>query len=170
MVTCGAETASQQCHGDHLAACELLAEPQLWKHQASGVAAGPHTLRGAAEVTVSSVHRERFAACPEITQVETLARDFLHTYSYGYRRHRRDGAGRLLAHLQPGSCLDAAVCFQDVCTSAGLAVTLIGGIIAHNSLANPHFWLEVETAAGPMPVDITIPAIARMLGYDWSGG
>ena len=38
----------------------------------------------------------------------------------------------------------------------GWDAQLIGGIIAHNHLANPHYWLELKTVRGRfIPVDIT---------------
>lgn len=73
-------------------------------------------------------------------------------------------AGRVDAR---GSCLDCARLLGQRLGERGRPWRMIAGIIADDELANPHFWLEVETTAGWQPLDPSLPAIARMLGADW---
>jgi hypothetical protein len=160
----------QRCIDDSLIGCSLypLADKAaVWHYQAHGGESIVYHVQGRAEVQTQSVHAADFNDCAELALCHGLARDFLDRFFYGYRRHRRDAQGRLQAQLQPGSCLDAALGYRQLLRQQGLQVELVGGIIAHNSLANPHFWVEVATDCGPMPVDVTLPAIARMLGWQW---
>jgi hypothetical protein len=47
---------------------------------------------------------------------------------------------------------------------------LVSGVVAHRGLANAHFWVEAADVGGVwVPIDPTIPAVARMLGADWRG-
>ena len=53
-------------------------------------------------------------------------------------------------------------------TAPLVARLLFGGVVACSAIANPHDWLEV---VGPgdtwIPLDPSLPCIARMLGLDW---
>lgn len=161
------EDSRQTLHYDRLENCTLENPHPLWHHAEVLETKGDVCVSGQAQVSVQTVHATTFEGRDELSAVYELANDFLEHYRYGYRRHRRDENGFLISTLKPGSCLDAAISFSQLCIDHGLSATLVGGIIAHDVVANPHFWVEVETDRGPMPVDITLPAIARMLNYDW---
>ena len=57
---------------------------------------------------------------------------------------------------------------------------MVSGVVARTSIANPHFWLEVEDVGGGwIPVDPALPALARRFGQGdewrawvraWTGG
>jgi hypothetical protein len=49
----------------------------------------------------------------------------------------------------------------------GWPARLVGGIVPRDDLVNPHFWVEVQLGESWLPIDPTLPAIARMLGEDW---
>jgi hypothetical protein len=66
-----------------------------------------------------------------------------------------------------GSCLDCAQTLARLVEARGRPWRLVGGIVAHDAIANPHFWIEVDSTAGWTPLDPSLPAIARMLGADW---
>ncbi len=88
-----------------------------------------------------------------------LVEDVIANFTYGYRHHRPHDEyhGRV-----SGSCIDLAFALGDHLTSIGRPWRLCVGVVAHTALANPHFWLEVETAGGGWAaVDPTLPAIAR---------
>jgi hypothetical protein len=98
---------------------------------------------------------ERRAAPDLVPLVEEVVAGF----DYGYRHHRPDDVyhGRTT-----GSCIDLAFALGERLTAIGRPWRLCSGVIAHTALANPHFWLEVETTAGLwIPVDPSIPAIAK---------
>ncbi len=81
-------------------------------------------------------------------------------FTYAYRRHR---PGEVPGTT--GTCLDLA---RRCGAALGRPWRLVSGVVAHRGLANPHFWVEVDDGpAGWIPLDPTIPAVARMLGADW---
>lgn len=92
--------------------------------------------------------------------------DLVGEFRYEYRHHR---TGETLEHAAlAGSCFDCVRELSRRLTTAGRANRVVSGIIVHDAFANPHFWLEVEVAGGGwLPVDPSLPAIARMLGADW---
>ncbi len=105
----------------------------------------------------SPQHGELLAA------VEELVADF----SYEYRHHAGGEAVVADEERRSGSCLDCVRELARRLASRGRTSRLVAGVIAHDAFANPHFWLEVDTGIGPVPVDPSLPAIARMLGADW---
>jgi hypothetical protein len=91
--------------------------------------------------------------------VDGLAGEFI----YAYRRHR---PGDPVATT--GTCLDLARLCGEALTRMGRPWRLVSGVVAHRGLANAHFWVEADDGpAGWIPLDPTIPAVARMLGADW---
>lgn len=95
--------------------------------------------------------------------LESLVAELAASFTYAYRRHR---AGE--APQDRGTCLDLARWCGSALTRAGRRWRLVCGVVAHRALANPHFWVEVDDgSAGWVPLDPTIPAVARMLGGDW---
>jgi hypothetical protein len=102
--------------------------------------------------------------------VEQVAADF----RYEYREHIPWEYPTAAADPTPrpptrwaGSCLDCAQTLARLVEARGRPWRLLGGIVAHDAIANPHFWIEVESTAGWAPLDPSLPAIARMLGADW---
>ena len=94
--------------------------------------------------------------------VEPLVAEF----RYEYRRH--DHAERTAEAPLTGTCLDCALALLRALRAAGRAADLEGGIVARSDIANAHYWVVVETTGGRrIPIDPSIPAIARMLGADW---
>ncbi len=84
-------------------------------------------------------------------------------FTYAYRRHR---AGEAVG--DSGTCLDLARRCGGELTRLGRPWRLVSGVVAHRGLANVHFWVEADDGpAGWIPLDPTIPAVARMLGADW---
>jgi len=91
---------------------------------------------------------------------ERLVEDVAGSFTYAYRRHR---AGEVVGDV--GTCLDLARRLGSRCARPW---RLVSGVVAHRALANAHFWIEVDDGpAGWIPLDATIPAVARMLGADW---
>lgn len=95
--------------------------------------------------------------------LERLVAGLAASFTYAYRRHR---PGEPVTGT--GTCLDLARLCGEALTSMGRPWRLISGVVAHRGLANAHFWVEVDDGtAGWIPLDPTIPAVARMLGGDW---
>lgn len=161
-------TATQECAVDTLDSATAMRQGglPLWRWTLSDLSPGYHQIRGRAQVRVVSCHADRLDPS-EHNHLLALIEDFMPSYHYGYRRHRRRSDGAFAAQCSPGSCLDLSLGLQRYLGQHQVASTLVGGIIAHNQLTNPHFWLEVATSIGAVPVDVTIPAIAKMLGRDW---
>lgn len=120
-----------------------------------------------------SASAEVEVACMPVTEHQPdllpLVEEVVVGFTYGYRHHRPDDEyhGRT-----EGSCLDLAFALGDRLTEVGRPWRLCSGVIAHTALANPHFWLEVETPdRGWATVDPSLPAIARTFaalgGADW---
>ncbi len=124
---------------------------------------------GAATVAVSPRPVDLFPDHRElVAMVEELAAEF----RYEYRHHApAEERGRTLpitsANELVGSCYDCAVELGRRLGERGRPWRLCTGVIANSAIANPHFWLKVDTTVGWVPVDPSIPAIARMLGADW---
>ena len=94
---------------------------------------------------------------------ETLLGDLAAAFTYSYRRHRPGEAP-----AWTGTCLDLALLCGAELARRGRDWRLVCGVVAHRALANVHFWVELDDGpAGWIPLDPTIPAIARMLGPDW---
>ncbi|MEK7414949.1 MAG: transglutaminase domain-containing protein [Planctomycetota bacterium] len=94
---------------------------------------------------------------------EALIADFAGAFTYSYRRHR---PGEAVSWT--GTCLDIAQLCGAELDRRQRPWRLVSGVVAHRQLANPHCWVEVDDgSAGWIPLDPTIPAIARMLGADW---
>ena len=91
--------------------------------------------------------------------------DIVAEFEYQYRVHELDDQVAM-ASVQ-GTCLDSALYAAAVLTERGFNWRLCGGVIGHSALLNAHHWLEVETAKGWAPFDVSIPAIMRMLQLDW---
>lgn len=98
--------------------------------------------------------------------VTALVSDFAADFRYEYRHHAvdesLDGPER-----DRGSCLDAARTMAARLRHGGYDAQVVAGIIAHDTFANPHFWVELRDGARRWPIDPSLPAIARMLGADW---
>lgn len=98
--------------------------------------------------------------------VEAVAEDF--RYEYRFHAAYEAPVGQPVPSRWTGSCLDAALTLGALCDRIGRRWRLMGGIVAHTAIANPHFWVECFGEAGLwIPVDPTIPAVWRMLGRDW---
>lgn len=94
---------------------------------------------------------------------EGLLSELAASFTYAYRRHR---PGEPVTTT--GTCLDLARLCGDALTRLGRPWRLVAGVVAHRGLANAHFWVEADDGpAGWIPLDPTIPAVARMLGADW---
>ena len=94
---------------------------------------------------------------------ESLLTDLAADFTYAYRRHR---AGEVSG--QVGTCLDISRLLGRELDRLGRPWRLVSGVVAHRGLANIHFWIEADDGpAGWIPLDPTVPAVARMLGGDW---
>jgi hypothetical protein len=94
--------------------------------------------------------------------VATVAGSFV----YAYRQHLPDDTGD--PARDGGTCLDLALRCGAELARGGRRWRLVSGVVAHRALANVHFWIEAEDTGGAwIPIDPTIPAVARMLGADW---
>lgn len=96
----------------------------------------------------------------DAAQLAAAVAEVVAGFAYRYRRHDVPPAAGAVS----GTCLDLALA---VGPRLGRPWRLVSGVVAHRSLANAHFWIEIEDPAGWCPVDPTIPAVARMLGADW---
>jgi len=96
-------------------------------------------------------------------EFETLLTNLAGAFTYAYRRHR---PGEVAGPI--GTCLDIARLLGVELERVGRRWRLVSGVVAHRGLANLHFWVEADDGpAGWIPLDPTIPAVARMLGRDW---
>jgi len=143
---------------------EAVAEGPAWRIDRARTGGTPE-LTWEVEVAASP----RCLALPE-AEAEALrgvVGNLIGDFAYGYRHHRPHGLEEEATALaEEGSCLDcAALCLHRL-RAAGWRGELVGGIIAKDFIANPHFWVEVLTGAGPAVIDPSLPAIARMLGED----
>lgn len=111
----------------------------------------------------SSEHRELAAVMEELVD----------GFRYEYRHHSQGEYREAYLHgeveesRQVGSCLDCAIALGARFHRRGRAWRLVAGVVADSRIANPHFWVEVDTTAGWAPLDPTLPAIVRMVGGDW---
>jgi hypothetical protein len=109
----------------------------------------------------------------EHVELATLMEEIVSTFRYEYRHHQpwdyRDAftSGRVDDPRAVGSCLDCALALGAQLTRRQRPWRVIAGMVADTRIANPHFWIEVETLAGWAPLDPTLPAIVRMVGGDW---
>lgn len=98
--------------------------------------------------------------------LEHLVADLAGTFDYAYRQHLPGDTGD--AGRASGTCLDLALRCGAGVARLGRRWRLVSGVVAHRALANVHFWVEAEDVGGAwVPLDPTIPAVARMLGADW---
>jgi hypothetical protein len=94
-------------------------------------------------------------------------------FRYEYRHHQPGEyltvyvSGTVDHPRNDGSCLDCAVTLGARIGQRGRPWRLVAGVVADSRIANPHFWIEVDTTAGWAPLDPTLPAIVRMVGGDW---
>jgi hypothetical protein len=134
---------------------------------ASATVAAPVMATGAVDLALQP-RRVLPSGAAEHTRLVEVLRSLLSDWRYGYRHHLPHGLeDDALAASPVGSCLDCAALSARALRAAGWRCELMGGIVAYAPIANPHFWLEVETGAGPTPVDPSLPVIARLLGEDW---
>jgi len=108
---------------------------------------------------------------PEHAELVEMVSALVADFRYLYRHHRPGEDPRerpqVGADGMAGSCLDCALELGRRLTESGRDWRLCAGVVAHSAIANPHFWLKVDTTSGWVPVDPSLPAIARMLGADW---
>lgn len=103
----------------------------------------------------------------------TLMEDVVGSFRYEYRHHQpweyREAftTGRVDDPRSVGSCLDCALAVGARLTRRDRRWRVVAGMVADSRIANPHFWIEVDTTAGWAPLDPTLPAIVRMVGGDW---
>jgi hypothetical protein len=124
---------------------------------------------GTTEVTVNPRPLDLF---PDHRELVDLVVELVAEFRYEYRHHQPAEGRRRTLPLGPGNelignCLDCALELGRRLDERGRPWKLCVGLVAHDALANPHFWLKVDTTAGWVPVDPSLPAIARMLGDDW---
>lgn len=107
---------------------------------------------------------------PDHAELLALVRALVADFRYEYRHHQPQDERtptRIRDERLSGSCLDCALELGRRLSERGRAWKLCHGVVASSAVANPHFWLKVDTTTGWLPVDPTLPAIARMLGADW---
>lgn len=133
-------------------------------------AAGKHpVIEATGAATLRLLPRRRVDPThPEWKVLHKFVDDLAGTFRYEYRHHP---AWRPLSKdaltTMSGSCLDCALILGDQLEQAGRKWRLRTGIIARNAVANPHFWVEADSTLGWIPLDPSVPAIARMLGREW---
>ena len=99
-------------------------------------------------------------------EVTSLVIELAGEFHYEYRHHSTGEALELRS--LSGSCFDCVREMAARLTLAGRNNCIVSGMIVHDAFANPHFWLEVESTGGAwLPVDPSLPSIARMLHADW---
>jgi hypothetical protein len=109
----------------------------------------------------------------EQQELTTVMEDVVASFRYEYRHHQPFEydqvftQGACPAVRTAGSCLDAALALGARLTQRQRPWRVVAGVVADSRIANPHFWLEVDTTAGWAPLDPTLPAIVRMVGGDW---
>lgn len=98
--------------------------------------------------------------------LESIVAELAASFTYAYRRHVP--ADAMLSTRAQGTCLDLALRCGAELARRGRRWRLVSGVVAHRALANAHFWVEAQGAGDCwIPLDPTIPAVARMLGADW---
>lgn len=109
----------------------------------------------------------------EHQQFVRVMEEVVGSFRYEYRHHhlgeyRSAFVGGVVDEpRQAGSCLDCAMSLGAAVGRLGRPWRVVAGMVADSRIANPHFWIEVDTAAGWAPLDPTLPAIVRMVGGDW---
>ncbi len=95
-----------------------------------------------------------------------LVEDLVMESHYGYRHHLPEDTAE---PREERSCLDLAVLLGQRISEKGRPWRLCAGVFAFDEVANPHFWIEVETTEGWSVIDPTPPAICRQFssGDDW---
>ena len=156
----------QHCESDQLEGAQRcrVGGVEVWR--LTGQQQAAVQVQGFSSVAVES-RRTLPVESSEYREIHAIAEDLVASFIYGYRRHRRHQQGLQFPPDGSGSCLDASLILAQRYRNAGRPATIVGGIIANDALANPHFWVEVGTTHGPVAVDPSIPAIAKMLGEDW---
>jgi hypothetical protein len=105
---------------------------------------------------------------PDWKILNKLVEDLAGSFRYEYRHHAPwRPLSKNAAKTLSGSCLDCALLLGQRLEDIGRKWRLRTGIIAKNAVANPHFWVEADSTVGWVPLDPSVPAIARMLGQDW---
>lgn len=106
------------------------------------------------------------AAVDDRPGLEALLVELAGSFAYAYRQHTPADAGD--DARGDGTCLDLALRCGAELARRGRRWRLVSGVAAHRALANVHFWVEAEGCGGEwIPLDPTIPAVARMLGPGW---
>lgn len=106
-------------------------------------------------------------------ELAALMEDIVGAFRYEYRHHQPGEyraaftGGVVDSPRHAGSCLDAAMAVGAELTRRSRPWRVLAGVVADSRIANPHFWIEVDTTAGWAPLDPTLPAIVRMVGGDW---
>lgn len=109
----------------------------------------------------------------EQRDLAALMEEVVGSFRYEYRHHQpweyqQAFTGGAVGEVrQVGSCLDAALTLGAALTQRRHPWRVVAGMVADSRIANPHFWLEVDTTYGWAPLDPTLPAIVRMVGGDW---
>ncbi|HEX3132370.1 MAG TPA: hypothetical protein VHX44_02175 [Planctomycetota bacterium] len=99
--------------------------------------------------------------------------DVVGAFRYEYRHHQPSEYHAAFTNnvidqvRQSGSCLDAAMAMGAELTRRSRPWRVVAGVVADSRIANPHFWIEVDSTVGWAPLDPTLPAIVRMVGGDW---
>ncbi len=103
-------------------------------------------------------------------RIAALVREFVAEFHYEYCHHEHTESfshHRRYSFPGHGSCLDAARSLTAILRTHGHDAHVVAGIIAHDTFANPHFWIEISDGPHRWPIDPSLSAIARMLGADW---
>jgi hypothetical protein len=108
---------------------------------------------------------------PDHAELREMVRSLVADFHYQYRHHQPGEDPYLRQPLgkdgMSGSCLDCALELGRRLSERGREWRLCAGLVANSAIANPHFWLKVDTMNGWTVVDPSLPAIARMLGQNW---
>jgi hypothetical protein len=108
---------------------------------------------------------------PDQGELREMVLSLVADFRYQYRHHQPGEDPSLRQPLgidgMSGSCLDCALELGRRLSERGRDWRLCAGLVANSAIANPHFWLKVDTTSGWVVVDPSLPAIARMLGVNW---
>jgi hypothetical protein len=161
-----ATTASQLVESEdapHVDACATSDAGGWWRID------GRPTTQEPTFTTNATVHlTPRQVLSPEsadYAEFVAVMEDVVGSFRYEYRHHQpwefrtAFTTGQVDEVRSAGSCLDCALAVGARLSQKKRPWRVVAGLVADSRIANPHFWIEVDTTAGWAPLDPTLPTM-----------